>query len=170
MDFRALGQRDSGETWPEARASSACFQRETAENSWCGLVHVGAWCTLSWEITDPRPRVERSEKQNGRSGVNISTLLSQNVPEIKKAASPSNRLPVDGHSRRDWLLLGIWSLLGCFGLQGHEKPSPPSLNLEGQRSTVLGRLLHQGGGPERCPLAGNPLHPARLSRVMERGL
>ena len=132
VDLKALWQRDSGEMWPEARASSVRFQTETAENSWCGLGHVGTWCTLSWEITDPRPGVERSEKQNGRSGVNISTLLSQNVPEIKRAASPSNRLPVDGHSRRDWLLLGIRSLLGCFGLQGHEKPSPPSLNLEGQ--------------------------------------
>ena len=46
MDLKALWQRDPGEMWPEARASSVRFPIETAENSWCGfgacwdLVHI----------------------------------------------------------------------------------------------------------------------------------
>lgn len=122
---------------PKGRGLKQGFPVCAPGQRWQRIPGLRTRCTLSWGITDPRLRVERSGKQNGRSRVSISILLSQNVPEIKWAGClAQQQAPRGGGGALQEGLTPPGNtgncLLGCRGSQGHKKQVPPSLDLEGQ--------------------------------------
>lgn len=88
----------------------------------------------------------------------------------RRLPPPATGSPCGRHSRRDWIPPGNMEFTGCFGSEGTPKSCPPSLNLEGS-DPQSGKAPPLRGRPWRSArLLGTRLHPARLSRVMERGL
>ena len=109
---------------PKGRGLKQGFPMCVPGRRWQRIPGVRTWCTLSWGITHPRLRVERSGKQNGRSRVSISILLSQNVPAIKWAGCLAQQQAPRGGALKEGLTPPGNTencLLGCSGSQGHTK-------------------------------------------------